>query len=568
MAQEPIYDKLAVRAKQLESEHARSQLLQSDNFTTALHMLAEQSEDMIYYYHVPSKTFVFSNKKALENYFSSKKALEMQGFRGNSIRMPAMLIHAEDIQTVRSAQLVSLRPHCSSGEVEYRILDVVQGEWMWWHDKWVVIRDKSGTAISIMGVIRDETGRKQAEKELRESQALYRTVFEATGTATMLIEDDMTLSLVNAEFERLSGFKKSEVEGIRKWTEFVGQEDLDRLLTYHQSRRIDADGPLKSCEFRMLDRNGCVKYVLAFVVMVPGTRKSVASVIDIAHQKKAEEALRESQERFRALFDRSLNCVYIHDFEGKFIDANLAVLNLLGYEREEILSLDFASLISQDQVPTAMKTLDELRKTGSQRGLNEYKLRRKDGQYVDIETKASVVYHEDKPYAILGIARDITERKRMESILKKREEELEVKSTYLEEANISVRALLRQRELEKKEMETDILSNVSELIMPFIEKLKSSPLGANRIAYVNVLETNLKNIATPFLRNLTLSHFKLTPSEIQVANFVKNGRTTKEMAELMNVSTGTIDFHRHNIRMKLGIRNKKTNLRSCLLSLS
>ncbi len=144
--------------------------------------------------------------------------------------------------------------------------------------------------------------------------------------------------------------------------------------------------------------------------------------LELAERKQAEQALRQSEERYRALFDRSLDCVYVHDFEGNFIDANQVALNLLGYDKEEILSLNFASLLSEDQIPQAFDMLQELKETGSQQELTEYMLERKNGEYVCVETKASVIYHGGKPYAIQGVARDITERKQAEEALRQSEE--------------------------------------------------------------------------------------------------------------------------------------------------
>lgn len=138
--------------------------------------------------------------------------------------------------------------------------------------------------------------------------------------------------------------------------------------------------------------------------------------------KSIEEALRRSNERLSALFDRSLDCVYELDFEGTFIDANLAALKLFGYERSELPSLSISSLFDSNDLSKAERCFSEVIITGSQNELQEFRAKRKDGGYIDIETKISIIYQYGKPRSILGVARDITTRKRMEESLRESEE--------------------------------------------------------------------------------------------------------------------------------------------------
>jgi PAS domain S-box-containing protein len=135
---------------------------------------------------------------------------------------------------------------------------------------------------------------------------------------------------------------------------------------------------------------------------------------EIVRRRQTEEALGESEERYRALFDRSLDCVFISDFEGSFMDANQAALDLLGYRRQDIPTLNFASLLPEDQFSSAFQVIEEVKSSGFQKNLSEYRLRRKDAEFVFVETQAALLYRKGKPIAIQGIARDITERKRNE----------------------------------------------------------------------------------------------------------------------------------------------------------
>ena len=158
----------------------------------------------------------------------------------------------------------------------------------------------------------------------------------------------------------------------------------------------------------------------------------------------------------------------------------------------------------------------------------------------------------------VSIARDITDLKMAES-------ELRAKSSSLEETNSALRVLLRNMEEAKKELEENVVSNIRVLVMPHVGRLARRKLANAEKVYVNAIEAGLKNVASPFLRDL--SQFGLTPTEIQVANYVRDGSTTKEIIELMHGTKDSIDMHRYHIRKKLGINRTKTNLRSYLLSL-
>jgi DNA-binding CsgD family transcriptional regulator len=161
---------------------------------------------------------------------------------------------------------------------------------------------------------------------------------------------------------------------------------------------------------------------------------------------------------------------------------------------------------------------------------------------------------------------EVIERRITEQKLHKRERELKIKSANLEDVNTALKVLLKQREEDKRELEEKILANVKEILLPYLEKLKKTKLDENQLSTVNVIETNLNDIISPFIRSLTTKYLNMTPREVQVAMLVKEGRTTKEIAELLHTSTAAIDFHRNNLRIKLGLKNKKAGLRTHLMS--
>ncbi len=147
------------------------------------------------------------------------------------------------------------------------------------------------------------------------------------------------------------------------------------------------------------------------------------------------------------------------------------------------------------------------------------------------------------------------------------ESSLRVQSRHLEEVNTALKVLLKQRDNDKKSLEEAVVSNVKELINPYLEKLKDSRLKENQRNLLEILDSNLNNIVSPFIRKISSKILNFTPMEIKVANLVKEGKTNQEIADLLFLSKNTILVHRHHIRTKLGIKNKKANLRSYLLSL-
>jgi len=192
-----------------------------------------------------------------------------------------------------------------------------------------------------------------------------------------------------------------------------------------------------------------------------------------------------------------------------------------------------------------------------------------DGEKIFFHCTANVALRdkEGKPTAVLEISRDTTEHKQAELALIERGKELKNKTHELEEVNAALRVLLKHRDEDQQDFEQKIVANVKKLVLPYVEKLNNSRLNGRQMVYLNIIKSNLEDIITPFLHQLSSKYFNLTPREIQIAGLVKDGKTTKEIAELLNSSTGTIDFHRNNLRKKLGLRNTKTNLRAFLLPL-
>ncbi len=321
---------------------------------------------------------------------------------------------------------------------------------------------------------------------------------------------------------------------------------------------------------------------------------------EATERKRAEEALRDSEERYRALADAVFEAVFISK-EGMCTDANQAATKMFGYEYDELIGI-----FGTDVIAPESKELVKHNMLSGYEEPYEAMAQRKDGttfhtiirgkmiNYKSKRVRVTVVHDIDErkrterslrkahdglelwveerttKLVILNekLKREIEERKHIEQVLRKREAVLEVQTNQLEEVNSALRVLLKQRNEDKTDLEEKVLSNVKELILPYVEKLENYQLNAKQETCLKIIKSNLENIIAPFLRRLSSKYSNLTPSEIQVADLVKEGKTTKDIANLLNSTPRAIEFHRNNLRKKLGITNKKTNLRSYLLSLT
>lgn len=163
---------------------------------------------------------------------------------------------------------------------------------------------------------------------------------------------------------------------------------------------------------------------------------------------------------------------------------------------------------------------------------------------------------------------ELEERERMEAALREAHEDLKARAGELQETNRAMNVLLKKRERDRDELEANVLENIKGLVLPSLERLRGTALSNEQEAHVTALEEHIRGITTSFVRELSSSYLNLTPMEIQVAGLIRHGSQTKEIAEMLNVSVNTILTHRYKIRSKLGLLNRKTNLRTYLNTLA
>ncbi|KQC06259.1 MAG: hypothetical protein APR62_08120 [Smithella sp. SDB] len=260
---------------------------------------------------------------------------------------------------------------------------------------------------------------KQAEEELRQSEEKYRTIIENIKEGYFEIDLAGNFTFFNDSTCRCLGYSRKELIGIN-YKKYTDKENAKKLFkAYNKTYKTGTTSRL--LEYEIIKKDGTKRQLEGFVSLQKDSSGSPllfrGTIRDITERKQAEKKLKESEERYRALFDRSLDIIYTIDFNGNFIDANATALKRFGYTREELPSVNVASLMDEDQLPYALKVMQEIKKNGVQKDLLEIKLRHKDGTPIYIETKGSAVISNGKAIAIQSIARDITERKAAEQKL-------------------------------------------------------------------------------------------------------------------------------------------------------
>ncbi len=226
---------------------------------------------------------------------------------------------------------------------------------------------------------------------------------------------------------------------------------------------------------------------------------------------------------------------------------------MIGVPMEQLVGSSFLDLVPAGCRDTFTAFIN---RSHVEKSLQEIPLKTASGKELYIHLAGGCELHDARNSCI--VATDISARKWAE-------ETLDIKSRTLEETNTALRVLLKQREADKSELEENILSNVKELILPYVERLKKSRLDTAQASSVEIIEANLKEITSPIIRRIQA--FDLTPKEIEVVAYLKAGKTTKQIAELLGVSPRAVETHRYKIRKKLGLNRKKMNLRSHLSSI-
>jgi PAS domain S-box-containing protein len=297
---------------------------------------------------------------------------------------------------------------------------------------------------------------------------------------------------------------------------------------------------------------------------------AIETLQDITARRLAEQEMCASEARYRQLFESANDAILIIK-NGIIVDCNQEALKLIGFSREALIGSSPLKFSPPTQPKGVSSKAVLMEKTAialqDVPQVFEWRLTKQGGADIDVEVSLNRFRIGDDPHG-LAIIRDITERKKLMLALEERKQELNEKARYLEKVNQALRASLDHREIEKRSVEESILNNLRRFVYPYLEELDKCRLEPDAKAFVNILTTHLKDLTAQLSKTMTAKYLDFTPMEIRVADFIRDGKSSKQIAVLLGISPSSVQWHRKNIREKLGLTHKKINLNTFLASLT
>ena len=419
--------------------------------------------------------------------------------------------------------------------------------------------DDRGKAIGLIGIMVDVTDRRKAEQALLENEARFKAIFDTAKDAIFIKDKNLIYTHVNQGMIDLFDTPEEKL---------IGQDDVglfgrEEAGIIHESDRKVLSGEVVDEEHTRSINN---KVFTFNVVKVPlrddlGTITGICGIArDISHRKTSEKALQESEARYRAVSELTSDFAYSYQVisNDKVILewATDAFTRISGFEQSDVVdSWYWAKIACSDDMALMVRRAEKL--LSGHEDISEFKIITKNGIERWINDSALPIINEKTGLIerIIGAAMDITERKQSEEVLRRQHEALQRK-------NIALREVLNQIEEDEEVIKGEIAQIVDQVLMPALRKLINDDGKVNRVQY-DVLQHGLSELIVSSGDILKI-YSKLSPRETEICNLIRGGATSKEIADTLYITVGTVKKHRETIRRKLGLTRKDENLVSFL----
>lgn len=479
--------------------------------------------------------------------YANAKAAELTGLESEALR--GMAVH-EIVPGYLPQKRLLKSAHLPDGRTGETVMRGPGGEVRHVEVSQSVLNQAGRTMFCV--TIHDITARRKQIDELTKGQERLLAVANNMPVLLEVFDEEHRMVYWNKEFERVTGYSLARYGGDPKMMEMIYPDP-----EYRRNVKVGIGGrghDFRDRELELVCLDGSVRTIAWYNVSkqfpIPGWY-SWAIGVDVTERKREDRLYQETTERFAMAFNHAaLGMAVIHP-DGRFMEVNPFFAQMSGYSEEESTSMRIGEMTFPEDIEIIDKRVAQAMAGGMDHFWLEVKLIHKSGETVWVHVSSSLVRSADgAPLYFVAHFQDLSSQKRNEQLVR--------------EAGSALRTLAALRDREMSQMVGDIASGLQSLVLPYLQRLKLTPLDRQQSNLVDMALTNLGEMSSQHLRQVSSLADKLTPTELEVAELVRQGKTSQEIADLMGVSRPAISFHRKNIRAKLGIGSKKINLRSHL----
>jgi PAS domain S-box-containing protein len=401
---------------------------------------------------------------------------------------------------------------------------------------------------------------KTKSEALPKSNKKFPTTWESQPELICRFIPDGTLTFVNQALAEWIGQSPEALIG-QDLFQYIPVVERDRVRK--EVAALSRENPVVKIEDEVLNPRGEMSLMHWIDTAICGKDGQMVEIQGVGRDMtdfiRMQDSLDRSERRFQHLLESMNEGFSQVDENLVLIYVNPRICEMLGYEREELVGKPLSMLLDEKN-EKILRHQFEKRKRG-EAGSYEVAWKKKSGENIQVILSATPQFDDKGVFrGSHAVSTDITRLKQAEQALKERERELNTKTTELSEANAALKTLLKVRDESIREIREDIVSSVEHTIMPHLRKLEKG-LAEEQKGYLKIIKSNLDRLVSPLAGNSASKFEDLTPAEMKVAGLVRDGNTSEQIASELNVSRKTVEFHRHNIRKKLGV---KSNLRGYL----
>ena len=414
-----------------------------------------------------------------------------------------------------------------------------------WHN--TLLRDGAGAIVGTLSSGEDITEQRRAERVLRQTEEQFRVLFEGTANCILFTEGPH-IRYANQASLQTFGYTREELVGANVTILHLSQEKFEeaRRQVFHA---VESSGFWRG-DWPLRKKDGTVVWMDNYLTLLSGGGV-VAILHDITERIKAESTLKHREAELSSIFRAAPVGIGL-TVDRIFAQVNQKMCEMVGYRSDELLgqSARMLYLSDQDFEYVGTEKYRQIRESGT--GTVETRWRCKDGHIIDVLLSSAALDSDDFAKGVTFTALDITERKKSEQALL--------------EKNVALKEVLSQISTEKDALKEQIATNLDEAVMPTLQRIREN-IEPSQTRLLDQLEHELRDVSAPFLETLKNRHPKLTPRETEICRLVKNGLTSKQIADVLRISLATVHKHRELIRRKLGLANVEANLTSFLQSM-